>query len=195
MYTIYTTEGWVLSGVNVGENNRYLDLFTQDLGLIRGVAQSVRKLESKLRYGLQDLSYSKLSLVRGREVWRIVNVEKLSVYDQVLKNKNKVELVSRVFSLLKRLVRGEEQDIALFNDVNLALDLTKKGDLTEEELKNLETALVYRILHKLGYIPDSVYLKHVSSFSDWNIQILKIDTFGRSAIIRQINDSLLHSHL
>ncbi|MBI3633608.1 MAG: DNA repair protein RecO [Candidatus Vogelbacteria bacterium] len=179
----------------MGESNRYLDLFTEDFGLVRGIAQGVRKLESKLRYGLQDLSYSKLSLVKGREVWRIVNVEKLNVFDQIVKDKKRVELTSRIFSLVRRLVRGEEKDSELFNDVNSALFLMATNDLVDKDLKNFEAVLVYRILHRLGYIPESLQLSPVVIFDEWRLESFNIDSYVRTAMVRQINDSLLHSHL
>ena len=76
LHHIYHTEGFVLSGQSVGEANKYFRIFTKDFGMVGAMAQGIRLLQSKLRYSLQDYSYSKISLVRGKQVWRIVGAIK-----------------------------------------------------------------------------------------------------------------------
>lgn len=74
MYNIYNTDGIILKSFNIGEADKFFLIFTRELGLIEAIAQGIRKIESKNRYGLQDFSVSNISLVRGREVWRITNI-------------------------------------------------------------------------------------------------------------------------
>jgi recombinational DNA repair protein (RecF pathway) len=70
MYTIHRTEGYVLKSSSQGEANRRIDLLTKELGLIRGTAQGVRYLKSKLRYSLTDFARVDIALVRGKDTWR-----------------------------------------------------------------------------------------------------------------------------
>ena len=80
LHHIYHTEGFVLSGQSVGEANKYFRIFTKDFGMVGAMAQGIRLLQSKLRYSLQDYSYSKISLVRGKQVWRIVGAIKEKIF-------------------------------------------------------------------------------------------------------------------
>ncbi len=195
MYHIYQTEGWVLASKNVGEANRFLDLFTFDLGLIRAMAQSVRKINSKLRYGLQDYSFGKISLVKGRDFWRIVNVQRLDDFNSIYKDKEIFQMVCRIFALLKRLIRGEEKDGRIFEDINGAIGLIGENRLSRLELGILEIILVFRILQKLGYVPREKRLNYLADFFVWEIDLLKVDDITKSLALKQINNSLMHSHL
>ena len=112
---IYKTEGFVLGSVNIGEANQYLSLFTKDLGLVKATARSVREERSKLRYSLQHFSYSSFSLVRGRNVWRITGAqEKYNIFHDCKGDKEKQQMLARLFSLLQRLLAGEEKNEHLF---------------------------------------------------------------------------------
>ena len=207
-YHIYQTEAWILGGVDVKEDSRYIDIFSRELGLVRGLAQGVRKLKSKLKYGLQDFSRIKISLVKGREVWRIVGLELASndladgdreigqerMSAQKIK-KEKLELVARIFSLLKRLVKGEEKDILLFDEVDTAISFLHENSLDQIVLKKIEIVMVYRILHQLGYIPQTSELNFLTLYKSWQKEVISFDDKICSLALRQINNSLSHSHL
>ena len=195
MYHIYQTEGWVLGGINVGEANRYIDIFTRELGLVRGVAQGVRKLQSKLKFGLQDLTYGKFSLVKGREVWRIVGAEALTDFENTKHNKEKLALLAKIFLLVDRLIKGERKDAELFDDIYNAFKLVYRENLSSGEVDGLELVLVYRILHNLGYVSYDSSSASVIEVKDWNIKFLNIDKILRVKLLKQINEAIAHSHL
>jgi len=74
-YHIYTTRGIVLSERPVREADRIYTIITRDLGLVQATALGVRKEASKLRGALEPFVLSKISLVRGKEHWRITSAE------------------------------------------------------------------------------------------------------------------------
>ena len=75
MYHIHTTHALVVGMLPVGEKHYFVNLFTKDFGMIRAKAQSVRVNVSKLRFALQEYSFVNISLVRGKDTWRITNAE------------------------------------------------------------------------------------------------------------------------
>ncbi len=108
---IYHTEGIVLSGHNTGEANKYVAVFTREMGLIRATVQSIRKSTSKLRYSLQNYSLARVDFVRGRDVWRITSAMPMSLFDTALKDPQKARLVARVVMLLERLCQPIRESI------------------------------------------------------------------------------------
>ena len=82
MYHIHHTEGIILGSKNFGEAGRYYFIFTRDLGMIYASAQGVRKMSSKLRYILQDFSYIKIDLVKGKDFWRVASASKTNNLEQ-----------------------------------------------------------------------------------------------------------------
>jgi recombinational DNA repair protein (RecF pathway) len=133
-YTVHTTEGFILSSVPVGEANRIYHIFTREFGVIIATAQGVRLGKSKLRPHLLDYSFSSISLVKGKEFWRITSAS------SILKSKDKTYI--QILSILKRLLQGEGEHETLFDYL--------KEELFKENLD--ETNLMIKILLDLGYI-------------------------------------------
>src|ERR1700733_8051707 len=87
-HRIYTTSGFVVESRPYGEAGKILSIFTRDLGMVNAAAQGIRLVRSKLRYHAQDFSLAKFSLVRGRDLWRVVGAE--NVENVVQKNPSDV---------------------------------------------------------------------------------------------------------
>ena len=75
MHHIYTTKAIIIKSIPTGEANRFYFLFTKDLGFIKASAQGVRLLKSKLKGHLQTFSIVNISVVKGKEIWRITSSE------------------------------------------------------------------------------------------------------------------------
>lgn len=133
-YTVHTTEGFILSSAPVGEANRIYHIFTREFGVIIATAQGVRLSQSKLRPHLLDYSFSSVSLVKGKEFWRITSAAGIS------KSKDKIYI--QILTIIKRLLQGEGEHEVLFDYL--------KEELFKENLD--ETNLMIKILTDLGYI-------------------------------------------
>ncbi|MEK7066116.1 MAG: DNA repair protein RecO, partial [Patescibacteria group bacterium] len=184
-----------LGGSDTGEANRYLEIFTKDLGLLRAHAQGARYLKSKQRYNLQTFSSAKVSLVRGKEIWRLTSASTTLPAGDLMKDPAKFQLVTRVFSLFKRLVKGEEKDENLYNDLDSSVNFLIKNSFDDETFKNFETILVLRILSRLGYISEDKDLSGRFFFSDWDLDSITLDGALRKKAIGQINLALASSQL
>jgi len=192
---IYQTEGIVLGSFNVGESNRFLYIFTKDLGLLGASAQGVRELKSKLQFSLQDFSYSMVDLVRGKEVWRVTNAGEIHNLKSLIKNDGKKKALVNITSLLKRLCIGEGVHEGMFEDVSSGFLFLKKESFTTEELRFFEIILVLKILNYLGYWGDderfSIFLKN----KEWNKKILGDMSSLYSVALCEVNSAIKESHL
>ena len=196
MYSIYTTEGFILKSVSSGEADKFFTILTKDFGLIRAESRGVRKFDSKLRYALQDFSLVNFSLIRGREKWRIGSASLIKNVFADLRGKfGSLALIARVSALLSRLLTGEEKNSALFEHVKNAVIFISDDDHSDLVLQNVEYLLVLRILYSLGYLgasPDwSVFTS--SPFFETEL-LMKMEQSKRQAIAT-INKSLKESHL
>ena len=152
---IYRTEGVVLSSLPDGEANRYLRIFTKELGLIGGTARSVREGRSKLRYGLADYSVSLVSLVRGREVWRVVNAVPLwNAYSEFKADAPRLRAALRLLSLVGKLLAGEGKHEELYSTLTESLEFLRLEPLPRGELASFQLIAALRILFLLGYAED-----------------------------------------
>ena len=87
MHHMYHTEGIILGSRNYDEAGKYYSIFTRDLGMIQASAQGVRKMSSKLRFILQDYSYVKVDLVKGKDFWRVTSASKTNLLDNLYNKK------------------------------------------------------------------------------------------------------------
>ncbi|MDD4989155.1 MAG: DNA repair protein RecO [Candidatus Pacebacteria bacterium] len=197
MHHVYNTEGFVIGGTNVGEANKLLKIFTKDFGMITGSAQGIRHLKSKLRYSLQDFSYSSVSLVKGKDIWRVVNAEKKdNMLTSFRSEKKKFEIFARALSLLKRFLHGEEKNESIFSIFSSGcLFLEQIPSHSSEDLRNFEYALVLRILHHLGYLKKLEELAPFSETSAWDEKILLGISKHKRLVLQEINRSLQESQL
>ena len=116
MHHKYNTEAFILKSLHHKDADKIYFLFTEDFGLVRAVATGVRLQKSKLRYHLSDFNCLNVSLVRGKDYWRIVGAEHSDDFIKGGKiDKEISDFFGKLFSLLLRLVHGEEKNKELFN--------------------------------------------------------------------------------
>jgi recombinational DNA repair protein (RecF pathway) len=152
----YTTPAIVIESFDQGEHDRVYKLFTRDFGMIIAHAKSVRKLESKLRAHVLPRTVSLVTLVQGREVWRLVGAEE---------QKDKGQMIGDVVSIVKRLIRGEGAHKALY--LRLMDFLTSEASFDKQKSRLL---LYYIMLVELGYADAKVIgAKDIKEYINWNV--------------------------
>ena len=72
-------------------------------------------MSSKLRFVLQDFSYLKIDLVKGKDFWRITSASKTNKLEN-LSRPEIFEVFVNISKLLKRLLAGEDPNKTLFVD-------------------------------------------------------------------------------
>ncbi len=192
---VYNTEGFVLDSSNSSEANKMFTIFTRELGMIRGSAQGVRLLKSKLRFSLQDFSYTKVSVVRGKDIWRITNAKsEWSLFEHARKNRASLHVVAHICMLLRRLIPGEEKNEELFSLLLEAFSFFKEQDFDQEHMNAFERILVLNILHSLGYMGNTrdlaVYIPAL-----WTEEMLQRMITHKKQAVEEINKSLKETQL
>ena len=203
MYTIHTTPGFIVSSRPSGEAGKLLSIFTKDFGLIRVIAEGTRFEKSKLRPFIQDYTFGVFSFVRGKEFWRLTNAQENSEIEEKNKDgrnekwKDRQELIARIALLLRRLLQGEETHPELFETLEKAVNFDGSfGAGEKSELwQALESLIVIRILHRLGYVAVIPDLKIQIESNEINIEALQSVEKHRILINQHINKALRESHL
>ena len=175
-----------------------LVLFTRDLGLVKVKAQSLREMRSKMRYHTQELSAPEVCLIKGREFWRLVGINRENSFGTLLRQGETTKTVARTFALLSRLIPGEEEpNQELFDDVAEALGfLATRLDLVNNQTRAaFETALSLRILHHLGYLDPVSRWEHIVGEASWSDEMLAPLSEDLSGARKAIELALHDSHL
>ncbi len=194
MHHIYHTNGFILSSRNTGEANKVFSIYTREMGLIRATAQGIRLHKSKLRFALQDFSYARIDIVRGKDIWRVTSASSMNSFPFARSNKQSLLLIARVSKLLERLCPGEEKNEKVFNDLIQVFLLLDDVNISRESQEALELHLVLRIMNSLGYIGDSTMMANYIS-SDFDHGLTEKLLQERRSIITHINKALNESQL
>lgn len=155
----YTTPALVITSYDQGEHDRVYKLFTRDFGLVMAHAKSVRKLESKLRAHMLPRSSTLVTLVQGKEVWRLVGAESKGISSS---------FVHEITELISRFIHGEEPHRSLYDRVE---EFLEKSSLYEEHTVRL--LFYYVLLVELGYADVKVIgAKDMKEYRGWAIDDL-----------------------
>ena len=138
----YTTHGLIVASYEQGEHDRVYKIFTKEFGMLLCKATSIRKNESKLRAHMKVRKYTQVTLVKGKEVWRLVGGEEVHLSSPYL---------PLITLLLTRFIRGEGVHLFLYERL---LKFIVSSDSFDKQ--NASLLLYYLILLDLGYADSSV---------------------------------------
>lgn len=179
----YVTSSLVLSRTPLAESASLVTLLTDEFGLIRARAEGLRKPGAKLAHALQTLDRSEVTLVRGKEGWRLSGAILDTHWFERLDRAQRLR-AGRVAGLLLRLVRGEANDPALFE--LFSGFLRQLPELAEESQDTLECHTALRMLALLGL--DAGALPEGNAYEP-------LSSEERRAIVTRINHGILASGL
>lgn len=192
-YHIYTTEGIILKRTGFGEANILLHVLTKEFGLIIASARSARLAVSKLRPALQEYTLVSVSLVKGKNGWKITNVVSIdSFFFGLPEYTHKV--MSQVSFVLLQMIQGESPDKELFKIVKEGFNSLK--NINQENISFFEVLIVVRILNELGYVVKDEDTKvFLSNPDDWSESALNLVKDKKVMIVSHINKALRESHM
>jgi len=151
------TEAIILKTDDLREVDRILTIYTKELGKIQVVARGVKKLESKLRYHLEPLSYSHLILIEGRNFRILKDAVLVNQFLSMREDLERIKIVYKIIDLVDELIVGEERDEDIWNLLLKALEELNVGGLASHMVQNFQDNL----LRLLGYDP-----KHIKDLAD-----------------------------
>jgi recombinational DNA repair protein (RecF pathway) len=181
-YHLYTTAGLVLKSAPLGEADKYFYILTEDLGLIIASAKSVRTTSSKLRPALVDYTLGVFSFVRGKRAWKIVGASaSLHTLANLGAHPAKKALWARFLGVARSLLQGEDIDPSVFHAVSAFYRALCRREYSATELKALEGAALFKLLHLLGY----------GQMREEHKPLILDDHFSDDTIIRAVSNGKL----
>ncbi|MEK9184467.1 MAG: recombination protein O N-terminal domain-containing protein [Patescibacteria group bacterium] len=156
----YVTRAVVLSRAPVKEVGAVVTLLTQDLGLVRARAEGLRRSGAKLAHALQTLSEVELTVLRGKEGWRLSGAVLVEPWFQKLSPAARTRAGKRA-SLILRLVQGETVDAQLYDTfIGFLNELATGGDTEQDRAELFATLKILSILgHDDGPFPSAEEVK------------------------------------
>ncbi len=190
-YQTYITHALVCGTFNRNTADRSYLLFTREAGMLFADARSIREERSKQRFAMQDFSYIRVSLVRGKSGWKIGSVEAETNFYTLATDKASRGSIVSMFRVLRRFFSGEEPTPQLFDFIYESLQILS-GELTHRGM--VEKSLQVKILTDLGYVDSVLVPNEIKDVSPATIALIH-DTSLEPVLDKLIALAVSTSHL
>jgi recombinational DNA repair protein (RecF pathway) len=189
MHRLITTEAVILHTAPRGESNRVYKVLTRELGLLYAHGQGVREIKSRNRYALQTGEFVLLTLVRGREVWRITGARAMP--ETVAWGK---DVRSRkVLTMLGRMIAVEDPSVVSF-DVLVEGCTAIVQSTNDDDASLIEAVTLLRLLDALGYVPrpvDDAVVADILGTSGYGDEVRTAAALHKRTLFGRVNTALL----
>jgi len=149
------TEGIILKEADLNEIDRLLTVYTKELGKVNVSAKGVKKLESKLRYSIEPVSYVQLILVKGKNFLILKDSVLIDEFIKTKKDLKKIKLAREIAEIIDEAIIGEEKDEEIwelisttYKVIDAGRDFARAGYINQDFQKNL--------IKLLGYDPEKI---------------------------------------
>ena len=118
-------EAVVISHRDFDEADRFIRLFTRELGKMDAIAKGIRKARSRKAAHLEPFTHVALVLARGQSAWIITQADMLTAFNAIREDLKKTAQAAYVVELADRLTAQDQVDSAVFR---LVLETLKRLD-------------------------------------------------------------------
>lgn len=146
------TEGIIIKRRNSGEADRFVTVFTKDLGKISLKAQGVRKIASKRSSHIELLNHSVLSLYKGAKYPTLIEVQTIQDFSAIKADLEKVGSAYHICELIDGLCPENQENDEIY--ILLRTTLEELADVDDMPL--FMHAFEVKLLTLLGFWYQSV---------------------------------------
>ena len=150
MSLYYRTKGVILKKDDRSEADRVFTVFTNEFGKLDVVARAVRKINSKLRAGIDICHLSEIEFIQGKFYKTLTDSSVIERFSNISQHPEKLNTYCKVTELIDRYVNGQEKDEGIFNLLNETL--TRLNSQTSPSL--IYHHFFWNFFSTLGYRPE-----------------------------------------
>jgi DNA repair protein RecO (recombination protein O) len=165
-----TFNGIVIGQRNVGENSRFLDILTEELGVIEVTAHAVKKINSKNAGSTALFTYSKFCLNNSKSRYSINSAEPIYSFHKLSHDFTALSLAAYFAELIKYTSASEQRADGLLRFLAISLyELEKscRGDyqspvsangrlITAPTITHIKSVFELKLAQILGLSPDLI---------------------------------------
>lgn len=153
---LLTTMGVVIGERAYGENDKFIDIFTKDHGIIEVTVKGGRKLNSKNSASTGLFSYSKFCVNKRGERYYLNSSEIENTFYDLRFDIKKLALASYFAELLKYTVLSYESDESYEIILKLLLNTLYYLEKGTHDIMLLKSIFELRLLSEIGLIPNLI---------------------------------------
>ncbi|MCL2020420.1 MAG: DNA repair protein RecO [Oscillospiraceae bacterium] len=150
---LITLNGIVIGQRSVGESSRYLDILTEELGVIEVCANAVKKINSKNAGSTGLFTYSKFCLNKNKGRYSINSAYPIYSFHKLSADFTAFSLAAYFAELIKYTSASEQKADGLSRFFAISLYETEKNGA---DLKKIKAVFELKLSQILGFSPDLI---------------------------------------
>ena len=163
----YTTEAFILREYIQGEADMNYKVWTKDFGIIFASARSIRKVNAKLRMLAKKNTFLSMTLVKGKEIWRLTGVEESK--ENFKDSQHSLEVRAVIAETINRFLEEKKTYKKLFEKLKF-ITLLESG-LSEIEIQKLKILIYYLVLVDTGYADAKIIgVKDINEYKSFDMK-------------------------
>ena len=152
MAVLYKTWGFVFKKEDRMESDRMFSVFTKDFGKVEVFGKAIRKINSKLRAGIEIFSFCEIEFVQGKNRKTLIDAVLLEKFKAIENSPEKLEIAFKIRDILNNFIKGEEKDEKI---LDLVSDTFKKlGQLENSNYLLVSLYFFWNFISVLGHAPE-----------------------------------------
>jgi len=152
----YRTNAIIFKKEDRSEADRAFTVFTYNFGKLDVYAKAIRKINSKLRAGIDIFYLSEIEFIRGKNNKTLTDAYPIEKNNNILQEFEKLKIAYQITNVLDKFIKGQQEDKDIWN---LLIDTFKKLN-NRQAVANNQQLLYYYFLWNffsiLGYHPEIV---------------------------------------
>lgn len=150
---LHQAQGFVFKKNDVNDSDRTFSLFTYELGRVEIFAKSIRKIDSKLRSGIDLLCFSEIEFFQGKRR-TLTDAKIVKKYNGYLSDIQRLTILSQITGLINREVKEGQKDEKLFALLFEVFEKMENPALSQKEKNILFSYFFFHFLLIEGKLPE-----------------------------------------
>lgn len=143
----------VLTSRPLGEADRIVSLFSQELGRLDAVVKGVRRTKSRWGGRLEPFGVVDLVLFRGRSLYTVTSAQLVATFARIREDREAMAAAALACEAAAGLFGEEERHERVFNLLVRALSEIDRGFDGPARSSPLVLGVLMKLLHEAGYLP------------------------------------------
>ena len=144
------TKALVIKEYIVGESDKYITLFTKDLGRIQAIAPKAKKSDKGFASATQLFVYGDFMLTSYKDTYRLVSVDLIEMFHNI---RNDLSALSYASYMMEFIYYVTEPGLSQSELLKLTLVTLQALSKSEADYKRIRRVFEIRALGLLGFMP------------------------------------------
>lgn len=153
MFVHQRTQGIVLKKVDRGPTDQLFAIYTKDFGKIEVLGRGIRKINSKLRAGIDIFYLSEIEFIQGKRYKTLTNAILIDKFSSLRGSLPRLNAVHEISDLLNSLIYYDKPEQAIWNLLNEVFYELNSKKFDDKKLKLIYYYFFWKLFCSLGYKP------------------------------------------